>query len=48
MNNEITCVDLTMLGTTPAAVVAALKPATAVAGVLVVAKLTKIVVPDPT
>ncbi len=48
MNNEITCFDLTLLGTAPAALMATLKPATAVAGVLVVAKLTKIVVPDPT
>jgi len=53
MNNEITCIDLTLLGTAPAAVIATLKPATAMAGVLVVANLTKtlgltkIVVPDP-
>jgi hypothetical protein len=48
MNNEITYFDLTLLGAAPAAVVAIAKPATAVAGLLVVAKLTKIVGPDPT
>jgi len=45
MNNEITCVDLTLLGAAPAAGVATLKPTTAVARVLVVTKLAKIVGP---
>ncbi len=46
MNNEITSVDLTLLGAAPAAVIATVKPATApiavAAGVVVVATLTKV------
>jgi len=48
MNNEITYCKTDLLGVVPAITVAIAKPATAVAGVLVMAKLTKTVVPDPT